>query len=39
VLAWHDLLYLDAALGELDHYESWLSKLDPFYVPHASAEL
>jgi len=36
---WHDLLYLDAALGELEHYESWLSQLEPFYVPFASAEL
>ncbi len=36
---WHDLLYLDAALGELEHYESWVSQLEPFYVPYASAEL
>jgi hypothetical protein len=36
---WRDLLYLDAALGEFEHYERWLSQLDPFYVPHASAEL
>ncbi len=36
---WHDLLYLDAALGELRHYESWLTQLEPFYVPYASAEL
>jgi hypothetical protein len=36
---WHDLLYLDAALGELEHYESWLSQLESFYVPYASAEL
>jgi hypothetical protein len=36
---WHDLLYLDAALDELEHYHSWLAQLDPFYVPYASAEL
>jgi hypothetical protein len=36
---WRDLLYLDAALGELEHYEAWLSQLDPFYVPYAAAEL
>jgi len=36
---WHDLLYLDAALGDLEHYESWLSQLESFYVPYASAEL
>lgn len=36
---WLDLLYLDAALGELDHYESWMANLDAFYVPHASAQL
>jgi hypothetical protein len=36
---WESLLYLDAALGELEHYESWLMQLDPFYVPHASAKL
>lgn len=36
---WLDLLYLDAALGELDHYEAWVGTLDAFYVPHASAEL
>ena len=36
---WEDLLYLDAALGELEHYESWLTQLDPFYVPHAFAKL
>jgi hypothetical protein len=35
---WHDLLYLDAALGEFEHYESWLAQLEPFYVPYASAE-
>jgi hypothetical protein len=37
--SWHDLLYLDAALGELEHYESWLTQLESFYVPYASAEL
>jgi len=36
---WESLLYLDAALGELEHYESWLTQLEPFYVPHASAKL
>jgi hypothetical protein len=37
--SWHDLLYLDAALGELEHYEAWLGQLESFYVPYASAEL
>lgn len=36
---WQNLLYLDAALGELEHYESWLKQLDPFYVPYATAKL
>ena len=36
---WHDLLYLDAALGELEHFESWLARLEASYMPNASAEL
>jgi hypothetical protein len=36
---WHDLLYLDAALGELDHFEDWLDGQDVLYRSQAAEHL
>jgi hypothetical protein len=33
------MLYMDAALGELDHFEQWVKVLPEFYRQQAEAEL
>jgi hypothetical protein len=38
-LGWHSMLCMDAALGELAHFEQWLKVLPDFYRGHAEAEL
>jgi hypothetical protein len=38
-LGWYSMLCMDAALGELDHFELWIKQLDHFYRKQAEAEL
>jgi hypothetical protein len=37
-LGWHSMLCIDAALGELDHFEQWLTVLPDFYRQEAEAD-
>jgi hypothetical protein len=38
-LGWRSMLCMDAALGELDHFEQWVKVLPDFYREQAESEL